>query len=178
MQTGRKEQLELNIQQQAFVDYYTDKTNKKTFGNTTQSAIAANYSQKTAASQGRRLLHKEKIKQEIKDIRAKSVKIQEISREFLIEKLVGIINHPKTQTVAVQAAREIADLCGYHRELALNPEKQAEKRASQQSDRALCKQIAAEITAKAAEIAVKQSINSIVTPKLLPQPQTIEHNKG
>lgn len=141
----------LTAKQKDFVMYYSEPSCKKTYGNATQAAIKAVYSKKTAYSQGQRLLKGVEIKKAIKVYKAKIAKNIKVTREYLIEKLQSVIDNPEKNSDIVAATREIADLKGFHREPAENPENIANKTALDDSQRDLIRKIAAEITQKEAE---------------------------
>ena len=66
-----------DLKENLFISKYTDKTNKKTYGNATQAAIAAGYEEGQARTQGYRLLKKEKIKKVI-DLKMENDEIRRI----------------------------------------------------------------------------------------------------
>ncbi len=62
---GRKISRKLRLKQRKFIAHYTDPTNKETFGNGTRSAIAAGYSERSAAVTAHETLRNPNIEREI-----------------------------------------------------------------------------------------------------------------
>jgi phage terminase small subunit len=81
----------LNGKQQLFADYYIETLNA------TQAAIKAGYSEKTAYSQGQRLLKHVEIKDYIEEIMEKKDKQRVASQDEILEILTRIVRGEETE---------------------------------------------------------------------------------
>ena len=125
-----KPQKELTPKQKAFIQAYT--TPGKGYNNATQAAIIAGYSAKTANNMVNRLLVNVGIKEAIAQIRADLAVEMGFTREKQLKDLElakGFALQKHETSGMVSAIREQNEMLGYHRELASNPEKEAEKAA-------------------------------------------------
>ncbi len=116
----------LTPKQQDFAKYYADT------GNARQSAIRAGYSENRATEQGYENVRKPHIKAEIDRIKSKTAKDYDVSRERQIQRLVDAYDLAKEQgqsSAMTSAARELNEMSGWHREKAINPEKEADRAA-------------------------------------------------
>lgn len=111
------------------VDYYTNPSSE-TFKDWLGSYKRAGYSLcKQWTRNAAAVRAKTYIIQAVREAEAKYTQYASVSREYLIDKLQNVIEQPQNQAVLVSASREIADLCGYHKELAPNEAKEAARRA-------------------------------------------------
>ena len=94
-------ELELNVRQKRFVDKYVET------GNAAEAARHAGYSEKTARSQGQRLLTHVDICQYIKKHRQIEANESIISLERCLEKLTEIINDEKSTKKEVMQAMDM-----------------------------------------------------------------------
>ena len=118
--------MPITPKQQAFAREYTIDHNG------TQAAIRAGYSPKTANEQAARLLTKVSIKDAIRAIDDKIEKDYEITRKKQEQRLIDAYDMAKVKgqsSAMVSAAREMNEMSGFHREKALNPEKEAQQAA-------------------------------------------------
>lgn len=101
--------MALNGKQQAFANAYLKS------GNITQAAIAAGYSEKTAHSQGSRLLKNVKVRTEIERRQAKIVAKVDISQEWVLKQYKEIAEDNKNQkpSITISALDSIRDTVGY-----------------------------------------------------------------
>ena len=76
--------MALNDKQQRFVNEYLIDLNA------TQAAIRCGYSEKTAYSQGQRLLKKDDIQKEVRKAQQKTINKLEITREDILKDLIKI----------------------------------------------------------------------------------------
>ncbi len=116
--------------QKAFVQAYT--TPGEGYNNATQAAVIAGYSERTANNMVSRLLVNVGIKAEIAQIRADLATEAGFTREQQLKdlelaKTFAVLKHETSGMVS--AIREQNEMLGYHRELAPNTEKEAEKAA-------------------------------------------------
>ncbi len=93
--------LELNVRQKRFVDKYVET------GNAAEAARHAGYSEKTARSQGQRLLTHVDIYQYIKKHQQIETNESIISLERCLEKLTEIINDEKSTRKEVMQAMDM-----------------------------------------------------------------------
>lgn len=91
----------LNGKQQLFADYYIETLNA------TQSAIKAGYSEKTAYSQGQRLLKHVEIKDYIEDIMEKKDSKRIASQDEILEILTKIIRGEETEELYTMSGDKI-----------------------------------------------------------------------
>jgi len=94
---------------------------------------------------------KSKIADAIKKKTAEFMQNITVTREYLISKLQTIVEKPDKQSDLVSASREIADLCGFHRELSINPEKEAKKRVISEEEAEMYDEFVRQRTAEAAK---------------------------
>ena len=83
--------MELNDKQSKFIDEYMIDLNA------TQAAIRAGYSEKTAYSQGQRLLKKVEIKAELKKRQGKASEVAGVTRDEIIADLKAIKDECKSK---------------------------------------------------------------------------------
>jgi len=91
----------LNEKQQLFADYYIETLNA------TQSAIKAGYSEKTAYSQGQRLLKHVEIKDYIEGIMEKKDSERIASQDEILEILTKIIRGEETEELYTMSGDKI-----------------------------------------------------------------------
>ena len=147
----------LTAKQTDFIRYYCEPKSKG-HNNATQAAILAGYSPKTAYSIGQQLLKHIEVSKAISAKRAKLAEKVKVSRTLQLTRLDELLLmaiEQKNVPAAKAVITEQNEMLGYHRELADNPENQAKQQALDDEQRALIRSIAAEITQKRAEPAIK-----------------------
>ena len=84
--------------QKLFIQYYTDATDKETYGNATKAALKAGYSASRASSQGCNLLKKPHISQEIAIIEKNEAdKYQATKEQAILEAREGFLRAKAAQ---------------------------------------------------------------------------------
>ncbi len=139
----------LTGKQKDFCKFYRDSANELTYNKGRESARAAGYkgNDNTLAVVATENLNKPNVIAEIARINSETAELMQITRAGQHKKLAEAFKVAKDNNQAsamVSAIREDNEMCGYHREKALNPEKEAEKAARMTDE----ERRLAEITAK------------------------------
>ena len=154
MSENKQKPRKLTAKQEAFVQAYcTPRT--KTYNNATQSAIAAGYSERTAARNTPQIMNNNGVKQAINQLKADLAAENGFTREKQLKDLEAfkeMARRAENPNAGISAIREQNEMLGFHRELAPNAEREAaeQRRRMTEEEWKLAEKLANELNREAA----------------------------